>query len=324
MSSQQVQDANGRAPVSVIIPAYKAARTIRRALDSVLGQSAPPRQILVIDDGSPDDLASCLEPYRGKIEFHQKPNGGAASARNFGIEKATAEFVAFLDADDFWEPEKLERQLRVMRDHSDVGMVAGWFYEQAPGQARIDPPLDRGRFGRVWSTRGDEVFQLATQVWTGTVLVRRDFLGDHRFESGLEPAEDRDLWIRLIAAGGVYLIPQALATAVLEPDSLSRSSMDVDCRNMLRVIERNAHHLTTKSRRLWQALTYRRWAANDLVRGLPVSALGHAVRRLRLQPFSAEAWWVSAKCAVHACGRPLRNGRGGHEALSPGDGKALK
>jgi glycosyltransferase involved in cell wall biosynthesis len=231
----------------------------------------------------------------------RKPNGGAASARNLGIEQAHGDWIAFLDADDLWYPTKLEGQLEVCRRHPEVGLVAGRFHTQKPDEDRTDATSDRGNFDRVLQLGGDGAFELGTQIWTGTVLIRRDALAGHRFVPGLEPAEDRDLWIRLASAVPVYLISEPLAVAVLEPNSLSRSNIDVDCGNMLRVIDRHRALLSRRALRYWQAYTYRRWAANHLAQGHPEAAFRPAVRRLRLQPWSCEAWWVVAKC-----GRQMR------------------
>ncbi len=90
--------------ISVVIPAYRAARTIERAVDSVLGQTRRADEIIVVDDGSPDDLAEVLGRYGSRVRLLRKRNGGAASARNLAIEECRGELIAFLDADDYWEP----------------------------------------------------------------------------------------------------------------------------------------------------------------------------------------------------------------------------
>ena len=98
-----------RLPITVVIPAYKAAGTIRRPLDSILRQTARPTEILVVDDGSPDgaELRMAIASYGSDVTLLSKPNGGAASARNHGIDHATCPWVAFIDADDYWEADKL-------------------------------------------------------------------------------------------------------------------------------------------------------------------------------------------------------------------------
>jgi hypothetical protein len=134
------------------------------------------------------------------------------------------------------------------------------------------------------------------EFWTSTVVVRRTALNGLRFVSGLEPAEDRDLWIRLIAAGPVYLESEPLATYVFEPGSLSRTNVDRDYSNMFRVIHRHSDFLSQGRLRAWESHVFRRWAAGHLGNGLPEEALAPALRRLRIQPTSPEAWWVYLKC----------------------------
>jgi glycosyltransferase involved in cell wall biosynthesis len=287
--------------VSVVIPAYRAAGTIGRALDSLLGQTHRPDEVIVVDDGSTDDLDAALVPYAGLARHVRKPNGGAATARNLGIDQARGDLVAFLDADDYWEPTKLERQVSIFHDHPEVGVVAARFFEEPPGRPRfLKPAGDRGLFGRVLTASGGAVFEVMAEVWTTTVVVRRDVLGDARFVPGLEPAEDRDLWLRLIALSPVYLDPEPLATWVQEPGSLSRTNLDRDCSNMLRVVYRHRDLLGGLGLRAWETYVFRRWAAGHLGQGRPGAALGYAWERLRRQPASPEAWWILFKCMTMA------------------------
>jgi glycosyltransferase involved in cell wall biosynthesis len=289
--------------VSTIIPAYRAARTIRRAVDSVLAQTRPPDEILVVDDGSPDDLAAVLRSYGDRVRLVRKPNGGAASARNLGIEQARGELIAFLDADDYWEPCKLERQLEVLRKHPQVGLIASRYFLQEPGEPGrcLAWTAAAGLLDRVVTASGEDVYLLATTVWTSTVVVRRTALGGRRFEEGLATAEDRDLWIRLIGVGPVYVVSEPLATQVLEAGSLSRSDVDRDCPNMLRVVRRYRGLLGRRGVRRWEAQVYREWASVNLGAGRPKAALGPAWRRVLRQPTSLQGWWVLFKSATWAC-----------------------
>ncbi|HKA06178.1 MAG TPA: glycosyltransferase family A protein, partial [Gemmataceae bacterium] len=125
--------------VSVIIPAYRAEAFIARALDSVFGQTIQPSEVLVIDDGSPDDLSQAVRPFGDRVTLVRKPNGGAASARNLGLDRARGDFIAFLDADDTWVPHKLEHQLGLFAANPELGLVCGRWFTQSPGQAAVPP-----------------------------------------------------------------------------------------------------------------------------------------------------------------------------------------
>jgi glycosyltransferase involved in cell wall biosynthesis len=116
--------------VSVIIPAYNAASMIERTIQSVLSQTYPFYEILVIDDGSCDetsDVVSKLSADEERITLSQQENQGVAAARNYGIKHAIGDYIAPLDADDLWFPEKLERQISVMlQSPATVGLVYAW------------------------------------------------------------------------------------------------------------------------------------------------------------------------------------------------------
>lgn len=107
--------------VSVVIPMYNASRFICETIQSVLNQSYTDYEIIVVDDGSTDNSLASLDKYRGQIRILTKTNGGPASARNEGINAAGGEFIAFLDADDIWLPNKLAVQVEYMGGHPDIG-----------------------------------------------------------------------------------------------------------------------------------------------------------------------------------------------------------
>ncbi len=289
--------------MSVVIPAYRAARTIARAVESALDQTAPPAEIIVVDDGSPDgaELAAALRPYGAKVTLLRKPNGGASSARNYGVARARGEWVAFLDADDYWEPEKLERQLAVLSVHPNVAVIGCRWYEEEPGQPRAPSRTSTAHYcGRLLHLHGRDAFSAAMKIWTGSLLVRRTALGPEPFVTGLEPAEDRDLWVRLLAAHPAYILPELLSTYVQEPGGISRSDPARDCGNMLRVVRRHTDLLGPEGRREEEAAVYRRWASAHLTQGQPRKALPRALQRLWLQPCSAQAWWIVVKAGVRS------------------------
>ncbi|HEX3110532.1 MAG TPA: glycosyltransferase family A protein, partial [Thermoanaerobaculia bacterium] len=107
--------------VSVVIPSYNYARYLGEAIDSALGQTLPPLEVIVVDDGSTDDTPAVLAAYGDRIRVLRQKNAGVAVARNSGIAAARGECVAFLDADDVWLPRKLELQIPLFTD--SVGLV---------------------------------------------------------------------------------------------------------------------------------------------------------------------------------------------------------
>jgi glycosyltransferase involved in cell wall biosynthesis len=311
--------------VSVVIPAYKAARTINRAVESAIGQTVCPAEILVVDDGSPDgaDLAAALGRYGERVKLLRQSNGGAASARNHAIDNARGSIIGFLDADDYWEPNKLERQLAILDHHPEVGLTACRWYTQQPGGPRTPPTHSRDDLcDRAWAPVGPDVFQVACQVSTPTVLVRKGVLAPHRFSTELKTGEDRDMWCRLVAATPVYLSSEPLATVVLEPGSLSRTHVDSDYGNMLRVIHKHAGLLGPRHLHQWEASTYRLWAGQHLSGGRPAAALRPASRRLRRQPLSIEGWYILGKCLALSWREWLGRHAGGAPTPNPAIGSA--
>jgi glycosyltransferase involved in cell wall biosynthesis len=110
--------------ISVVMPAYNAGRYIAEALSSVLAQEYRPQEIIVVDDGSTDDTAAVAAAIEG-VRCFPIPHGGIGAARNAGVEAATGELLAFLDADDRWPPDKLARQVLALADEPAVDMVFG-------------------------------------------------------------------------------------------------------------------------------------------------------------------------------------------------------
>jgi glycosyltransferase involved in cell wall biosynthesis len=112
--------------ISVVIPLYNGARYIAAAVESVLAQTLPATQILVVDDGSTDASVAVVAAYAPRVTLLQTPHGGANRARNLGVAAATGHFLAFLDADDLWTPEKLACQVDFWRANPTVEILFGW------------------------------------------------------------------------------------------------------------------------------------------------------------------------------------------------------
>lgn len=135
--------------VSVVVPVYNGNRYLAAALDSVLGQSSPPAEVLVIDDGSSEPPGPVLAKYASRVRLIRQDNRGPAAARNLGIQRASGEFVAFIDQDDLWTPGRLARQLQRFALEPGLSICFGHvelFWE--PGleaEARVHQQQTRGR-----------------------------------------------------------------------------------------------------------------------------------------------------------------------------------
>jgi glycosyltransferase involved in cell wall biosynthesis len=184
--------------VSVVIPAYNAARFIGTAIDSALAQSYRPSEIIIIDDGSHDNTRSVVEKYNGIVKFIYQVNAGPAAARNRGIREASCEWIAFLDSDDYWDSEHLELLVKNADSNRDAALVycgKKWVDEHG---TLIQNSFEQTQFPSGWIF--NDMFQANYISTTSVVLVRRDIvlkLGG--FNETLRIAEDYDLWLRIAA-----------------------------------------------------------------------------------------------------------------------------
>lgn len=186
--------------VSVVIPLYNKEGYVARAVRSVLAQSFDDHEVVVIDDGSADDSAAVVEQLGAPgLRLFRQPNAGVAAARNRGVDLARGRWVAFLDADDAWLPDKLERQLALLDRTPDLNWASGSFLYTGAGRPTVPiRPLPPAWFEQPDVLTDGLLALIDERLWTGTVMIRRsafDELGG--FESSYEPADDVEFWTRL-------------------------------------------------------------------------------------------------------------------------------
>ena len=195
---------DGKPPlVSVIIPAYRAAKWISTTLDSVLAQTFTDYEITVVNDGSPDteELERVLEPYRHRIRYLCQENQGLSGARNTGIRASSSRYIAPLDADDIWEPEHLAAQIAVLEANPSIDVV------YADARLFGDIP-NAGRTLMELSPCEEEITfeRLVTRQCIVPVCVsvarRESLLRAGLFDPALRRTEDFDLWLRILQQGG--------------------------------------------------------------------------------------------------------------------------
>jgi len=193
--------------VSVIIPTYNRAALVAEAVPSVLAQTWRDFEVLVVDDGSTDDTAAALAPFAGQVTVLRRPSrGGVSAARNRGIAAARGQWLAFLDSDDLWLPEKLRRQWAFLE--AQPGLLLCQTEETWVRRGvRVNQPLSHRKVG------GDIFLKSLERclVSPSAVLLHRRLIEEHGgFDENLPAAEDYDLWLRLSWRYPVGLVPEAL------------------------------------------------------------------------------------------------------------------
>lgn len=140
---------------AAIIPTYQREALIRRAVESVLTQTTRPIEVIVVDDGSTDGTLAVLDSYRTDVRVVSQPQSGSAAARNRGVGEATAEWVAFLDSDDEWKPDHLDRIATAIA--ATDGAADLYFRDTAVALGRLGTSDTRGRSASLWSRAGFDV-----------------------------------------------------------------------------------------------------------------------------------------------------------------------
>lgn len=198
-------------PVSVIIPTYNRSDLVQQAIDSVLAQTLPAFEIIVIDDGSTDDTEQAMRHYGAQICYVRQENRGESAARNRGIGLARGEYVGFLDSDDFWHPTKLERQLEVLQTDPSTGLVYCQALKIDAAGKRLPGPIFSAEINSTPATFENlcrkNLFAPSTVVMRRTLL---DKVGG--FDEAIQYGEDWDLWLRSALVMQIQGIPDPLAS----------------------------------------------------------------------------------------------------------------
>lgn len=190
--------------VSVVIPAYNAEKYIGRAIDSVLAQTRRPDEVIVVDDGSTDGTAEVIRSYGSNVRYIGQENGGASVARNSGIEAASSQWIAFLDADDEWLCDKLRIQMEYLEGHQELMWMGGNYFVRSAGESDLQKvSVDR----EIWQSYAGQkdyiegyfdAYIRNIGVLTSTVIVKKSLLEEvGLFRVGQMWAQDTDLFWRL-------------------------------------------------------------------------------------------------------------------------------
>jgi cellulose synthase/poly-beta-1,6-N-acetylglucosamine synthase-like glycosyltransferase len=225
------------ARVSVIIPVYGTAAYVAEAIDSVLGQTFPDHEIIVVNDGSPDSelLDRVVEPYRDRLTYIIQENRGASAARNTALRVARGEYVAILDSDDYWSPDYLSSQVSALDADRTVDVVY-------PDAIVFSPDRkSTRRFSDFFPVRGEVSFLRVLagkcQIYGGVTARREAFLRAGLYDENLRTGEDLDLWLRILKTGGrIAYNDRALAYCRERPGNLTSNEVTLS-RNMLKLLD---------------------------------------------------------------------------------------
>jgi len=192
--------------VSVVIPVYNRTSSLKDAVESVFLQKYPDIEIIVVDDGSDENVKKCLKPYMARIKYiRMENNRGVSSARNLGIDRARGDYIAFLDSDDLWLPEKLEEQIEFMKkEKTKVCHTDEFWYKK---DRFVNQGVRHEKYGG-W------IFPLILDICRispSSVIMHKTVLEKSgKFDKSLFTCEDYDLWLRIASTFKISYLPNKL------------------------------------------------------------------------------------------------------------------
>lgn len=219
--------------ISCIVPTFNSAPYLREALDSITAQSYRPLEVIVADDGSTDATRAIVAGYGGQVSLVIQPTSGPAATRNLGLRAARGEFVAFLDADDLWHPEKLARQYARFDAQPDleIGVTAAQLFWAAELTAEEGQYRDHPR-----------AQALPGYATTTLLATRAVFERVGLFDTTLWFADATDWFIRAAEHGlGVDLLPEVLTYHRMHVGNLTRRRSEASRDEFLRVVRASLH-----------------------------------------------------------------------------------
>jgi len=216
---------------SAVIPAFNAERWIRQAVDSVLAQTHPLRQVVIVDDGSTDRTADLLSEFGDRVRVVRQNNRGVASARNAGAALTDSTHLAFLDADDVWEPEKVELQMARFAAEPELVMVQCGVVEIDAADRELSELVLKGRSGDIYR---DLVMQepVVCGGGSGAIFARWVFDIVGGFDPRFSTSADWQLWLRVARHGPVGIVEEPLLRYRIH-DSNMHTNIDAERHDML-------------------------------------------------------------------------------------------
>lgn len=177
--------------VSVVIPAYNSAKFIENALQSIISQTSPIDEIIVVDDGSSDNTVETVLSFKKKnklvhLQIIEQPNSGPSKARNTAIEKCSGDYIAFLDSDDEWHAEKIEMQKYYAKRFPEVAIIC----------SEMDEPYSDPKTEFSFISFGSALWK--NYFYTSTMMIKTDVLKKYKFDEKQRYSEDYKLYLQIV------------------------------------------------------------------------------------------------------------------------------
>lgn len=257
------ENVGGAPAVSIVIPTYNHQEYVVRTLESVWAQTNFDYEIIVVNDGSPDNTREVLAQFvkSGRItKYIEQPNAGQGAARNRGIAEARGEFVALLDDDDCWPADKIEWQVQALRTMPSIGVVYG-FPRPVNGQGDPIEPCDA--YGNLpswpWTAPTGNIYEAMTKrcwiVSPGQTMIRRSILKDITFDPQIRGCDDWDLWLRIAEKWEFLFVERAALLYRLHGANASQDTLSMR-KNDFILLNKHIRRNLFSPKRLW-SIAYR-------------------------------------------------------------------
>ena len=225
--------------VSVVIPTYNRGELLCETIDSVLAQTYHDFEIIVVDDGSTDNTAQLLSRYQDDVRlvYRAHKNSGVAATRNYGIRLARGEFLAFLDSDDRWLPQKLERQVQFADAHPEYGLIATEISNFNKRGVVVETKNKAAAY-RIKNGHVVEELLFGNWIQTSTVLARRECVqavGGFDEEVG-QFGEDWLTWMRIASRSPIYFLPEPLVEYRIHEESLTSHLPEAQYESLMKIL----------------------------------------------------------------------------------------
>jgi glycosyltransferase involved in cell wall biosynthesis len=268
--------------VSVVIPAFNMGRYIDQSIASALAQTFSDFEVIVVDDGSTDDTSEVVARFGASVRYLRQANAGGNSARNRGVASSDSQYVAFLDADDIWLPQKLARQIALAESRPDPCLIGcGYRVQDASGTRSYETVVRRSFRSRAEFRRALHICQLVPGSGSGAFVHRECLAAVGPFDETIRVAEDWDMWLRLADRFDAWFVEEVLVVIRRHFNKPAFRTLENEELYQTRVIEKN---IPLGSRDRAFAMMHARLGSRYLNEGRLAEATHHLWESLRQRP----------------------------------------